>query len=61
LLCLLSDCCHCSGYSIQTSLLAAFLLLQINGLSLDLPEGARRILVISSPGADTFFMRGILT
>jgi hypothetical protein len=30
-------------------LLVAFLLLQINGLSLDLPEGARRILVISSP------------
>jgi hypothetical protein len=30
-------------------LFAAFLLLQINGLPLDLPEGARRILVVSSP------------
>jgi hypothetical protein len=46
---------------VQTPLLAAFLLLQINSLSLDLPEGARRILVISSPGTDTFFVRGILT
>jgi hypothetical protein len=50
LLCLLSGCCcRCSGCSVQTPLLAAFLLLQINGLSLDLPEGLRRILVISSP------------
>jgi hypothetical protein len=31
------------------SLLAAFLLLQVNGLALDLPEGARRVLIISSP------------
>jgi hypothetical protein len=42
------------------SLLAAFLLLQINSLPLDLPKGARRVLVISSPGADTFFVHGIL-
>jgi hypothetical protein len=48
LLCLLSGC-RCSGCSVQTSLHAAFLLLQIHGLSLDLPEGARRILIISSP------------
>jgi hypothetical protein len=50
-LCLLSYCCcyRCSGCYVQTLLLAAFLLLQINGLSLDLPEGARRILIISSP------------
>ena len=64
LLCLLSGCCCyccCSGCSVHTPLLAAFLLLQIHGLSLDLPEGARRVLVISSPGADTFFVRGILT
>jgi hypothetical protein len=52
LLCLLSGrccCCRCSGCSVQTPLLAAFLLLQIHGLSLDLPKGARRVLVISSP------------
>ena len=51
-LCLLSGCCccyRCTGCSVQTPLLAAFLLLQINSLSLDLPEGVRRILVISSP------------
>jgi hypothetical protein len=30
-------------------LLAAFLLLQVDSLPLDLPEGARRVLVISSP------------
>jgi hypothetical protein len=39
LLCLLSGCycrCRCSGYSVQMPLLAAFLLLQIHGLSLDL-------------------------
>jgi hypothetical protein len=30
-------------------LLAAFLLLQVNGLALDLPEGATRILIIASP------------
>jgi hypothetical protein len=42
-------------------LLAAFLLLQAHSLSLDLPEGATRILIIASPGADTFFVRGILT
>jgi hypothetical protein len=35
--------------SSETPLLAAFLLLQIHGLSLDLPKGARRVLVISSP------------
>jgi hypothetical protein len=42
-------------------LLAAFLLLQVYGLPFDLPEGARRVLVVSSPGTDTFFMRTILT
>ena len=30
-------------------LLAAFLLLQVYGLSLDLPEGVTRILIIASP------------
>jgi hypothetical protein len=38
-----------------------FLLLQVDSLPFDLPEGARRILVVSSPGADTFFVRTILT
>jgi hypothetical protein len=33
----------------------------VNSLPLDLPEGARRVLVVSSPGADTFFVRTILT
>jgi hypothetical protein len=42
-------------------LLAAFLLLQINSLPLDLPKGVRRVLVISSPSADIFFVCGILT
>jgi hypothetical protein len=35
--------------SIHTPLLAAFLLLQVHDLSLDLPEGATRILIIASP------------
>jgi hypothetical protein len=42
LLSLLGLLCH-------TPLLAAFLLLQVHGLSLDLPEGATRILIIASP------------
>jgi hypothetical protein len=56
-----SGCCRCTGCSVRTPLLAAFLLLQINSLPLDLPEGATRILIIASPGADTFFVRGILS
>jgi hypothetical protein len=39
----------------------AFLLLQVNSLPLDLPKGVRRVLVISSPGTDTFFVRDIVT
>jgi hypothetical protein len=54
-------CCRCTGCSIHTPLLAAFLLLQVYCLALDLPEGATRILIIASPGTDTFFVRGILT
>jgi hypothetical protein len=42
-------------------LLAGFLLLQVDSLPLDLPKAARRVLVISSPGANTFFVHGILT
>jgi hypothetical protein len=50
LLCLLGGCCCCClGCSVHTPLLVAFLLLQIHGLSLDLPKGARRVLVVSSP------------
>jgi hypothetical protein len=41
-------CCRCTGCS-GTPLLAAFLLLQVNCLALDLPEGATRILIITSP------------
>jgi hypothetical protein len=41
--------CRCTGCSVRTPLLAAFLLLQVNGLALDLPEGATGILIIASP------------
>jgi hypothetical protein len=37
------------GLLFRTPLLAAFLLLQVNGFALDLPEGATRILIIASP------------
>jgi hypothetical protein len=40
-------CCTCG--SVYTPLLPTFLLLKIDGLPLDLPEGARRVLVVSSP------------
>jgi hypothetical protein len=36
------------------------LLLKIDGLALDLYEGARRVLVISSPDGVTFFALTIL-
>ena len=42
-------CCRCTGFSVRTPLLAAFLLLQVNSLALDLPEGATRILIIATP------------
>jgi hypothetical protein len=37
------------GGSVQMPLLSALLLLKIDSLALDLSEGARRVLVISSP------------
>jgi hypothetical protein len=37
------------GLFYPNPLLAAFLLLQVDSLPLDLPKGARRVLVISSP------------
>jgi hypothetical protein len=43
------SCCRCTGCSVRTPLLAAFLLLQVNGLALDLPEGPTGILFIASP------------
>jgi hypothetical protein len=43
------SCCRCTGFSVRTPLLAAFLLLQVNSLALDLPEGATRILIIATP------------
>jgi hypothetical protein len=43
------------------TLLPALLLLKINRLSLELPEGARMVLVDSTPDDETFFVRTILT
>jgi hypothetical protein len=43
------SCCRCTSLSVRTPLLAAFLLLQIDGLALHLPEGATRVLVIATP------------
>jgi hypothetical protein len=40
--------CYTSG-SVHTSLLPALLLLKIDCLPLDLSQGARRVLVVSSP------------
>jgi hypothetical protein len=51
-LCLLCCRCCCKCYtsgSVHTTLLLALLLLKVNSLPLDLPEGARRVLVVSSP------------
>jgi hypothetical protein len=46
-------CCYrykcCTSGSVHTSLLPALLLLKIECLPFDLPEGARRVLVVSSP------------
>jgi hypothetical protein len=42
-------------------LLSALLMLEVNNLPFDLPEGAMRVLVVSSPCAETFFVRTILT
>jgi hypothetical protein len=33
----------------------------VNCLPFDLPEGARRVLVVSSPDDETFFVHTILT
>jgi hypothetical protein len=45
--CCCCKCCTCG--SIQAPLLPALLLLKIDGLALDLSEGARRVLIIFSP------------
>jgi hypothetical protein len=45
--CCRCKCCTCG--SIHTSLLPALLLLKIDYPSFDLSEGARRVLVVSSP------------
>jgi hypothetical protein len=52
LLCLNCYCCDgncCTGGSIHTSLLLAPLLLKVNCFALILSEGARWVLVLSSP------------
>jgi hypothetical protein len=51
LLCLIYYyCCNrCTSGSVQTPLLSALLLVKVDNLALDLSEGARRVLVISSP------------
>jgi hypothetical protein len=43
------SCCRCTGLSVRTPLLAAFLLLQIDSLALHLPEWATRVLIIATP------------
>jgi hypothetical protein len=55
-------CCGncCIGGFVQTSLLLAPLLLKVDSLALILFEGARRVLVISSPDGVTFFVHTIL-
>jgi hypothetical protein len=37
------------------------MLLKVNCLPLDLPEGARRVPVVSSPDDETLFVRTIMT
>ena len=49
LLSLICCCCRCTCGSVQATLLPALLLLKIDGLALDMSEGASRVLVISSP------------
>jgi hypothetical protein len=62
LLSLICCCCKsCTSGSVQTPLLSALLLLKIDSLALDLFEGARRVLVISSPDGVTFFVLTILS
>jgi hypothetical protein len=52
------NCCTCG--SVQAPLLPALLLLKIDSLALDLSEGARRVVVISSPDGVMFFVLTIL-
>jgi hypothetical protein len=58
---LYSRCKCCTSGSVHTTLLLALLLLDIDSLPLDLPEGARRVLIVSSPDDETFFVHTILT
>jgi hypothetical protein len=49
LICYYCHCKCCTSGSFHTSLLPALLLLKIDRLPHDLPEGVRRVLVVSSP------------
>jgi hypothetical protein len=61
LVCCYYRCKCCTSGSVHTSLLPALLLLKIDGLPLDLPEGARRVLDVFSFDGVTFFVRTIPT